>query len=87
MLATGPPLFWAEKKEGPTVGSRKGHDAGIRRRNGNLEPRGRDSRNARTSCRFSATPTPVQKENRDTQAVPPQSLERVRPALLASHPR
>ena len=61
MLAARTPLFWAEKKEGPTVGSRKGHDAGIRRRNGNNEPRGRDSRNARTSCRFSATPTPVQK--------------------------
>jgi len=48
---------------------------------------GRDSRQARTSCRFFATPTPVQKENRDTQAVPPQSLERVRTADRPIHPR
>jgi hypothetical protein len=32
-------------------------------------------------------PDACAKENRDTQAVPPQSLERVRNALLASHPR
>jgi hypothetical protein len=32
-------------------------------------------------------PDACAKENRDTQAVPPQSLERVRKPFLASHPR
>jgi len=89
MLAARIPPALGQKR-GPTVGSRKGHDAGIRRRERQLGVgRGRDSRSQKKLpplAGLPATPTPVQREAELSSSSNRQSLELVRFAASIGKP-